>query len=640
MLTPRLSRSRASSTSQLSICTPAPGESAVGSDSELARAKALNQGVLSRLRAQSSTLVADSAIDDDDVEGSQDTASVSGDSVTPETSQASSGPAIAKISITAPDTKVALPAEVPDTVEANQDDEPVVMHAHSILNNDWTLGTHVPFRDVCRAVKHSAFHTNPLPIIVSLEVHTNAVQQKKMVKIMKEEWGSLLLDQPLDGADPLQQLPTLGELQNKILVKVKKPYVPGWASPTKHNGPVSPLGMSGLGNSLVVMSPTESAGATSGSEDDVTGNNISTAATKNARITKELGSLAVYTEGRHFSTFADHDAKVPTHVFSLSEMTIKALHLKNHTDLFHHNKRYLMRAYPHATKHVSSSNPDPACCWRRGVQMVALNWQTLDKAMMLNHGMFHGSRGWVLKPSGYRGTTATAAAESVSGESVAPTPISVYSRSKKSPATMGPCPLSTAEPACTIDLYITVYAGQHLPLPPALMKKRKKHNGKTVHRSASAYGIVTGRGHASFRPIVKCELNVERADERCPEAPASLRTATHGSGSASNSKAASMATVPSNPPSATTVPSSAFSFSSTAVAASQQASAKPAAPVKLPEASVKKKTSASESDHPHWGVRGETLNFMNVTGIVESLSFITYVHLSHPLILSSFVRFY
>src|SRR2546423_8065853 len=50
----------------------------------------------------------------------------------------------------------------------------------------------------------------------------------------------------------------------------------------------------------------------------------------------------------------------------------------------------------------NSSNFDPCFFWRQGIQMVVLNWQRLDKAKMLNEGMFTGEEGWVLKPKWYR----------------------------------------------------------------------------------------------------------------------------------------------------------------------------------------------------------------------------------------------
>jgi hypothetical protein len=34
--------------------------------------------------------------------------------------------------------------------------------------------------------------------------------------------------------------------------------------------------------------------------------------------------------------------------------------------------------------------------------MVALNWQQMNAAIMLNEAMFRGTEGWVLKPEGYR----------------------------------------------------------------------------------------------------------------------------------------------------------------------------------------------------------------------------------------------
>jgi hypothetical protein len=34
--------------------------------------------------------------------------------------------------------------------------------------------------------------------------------------------------------------------------------------------------------------------------------------------------------------------------------------------------------------------------------MVALNWQQMNAAMMMNTAMFEGTEGWVVKPEGYR----------------------------------------------------------------------------------------------------------------------------------------------------------------------------------------------------------------------------------------------
>ena len=64
-----------------------------------------------------------------------------------------------------------------------------------------------------------------------------------------------------------------------------------------------------------------------------------------------------------------------------------------------YNLRQLSRVYPQG-KRVDSSNFDPQQMWNCGMQLVALNYQTNDKPMWLNHGFFqrNGRSGYVLKP--------------------------------------------------------------------------------------------------------------------------------------------------------------------------------------------------------------------------------------------------
>lgn len=83
--------------------------------------------------------------------------------------------------------------------------------------------------------------------------------------------------------------------------------------------------------------------------------------------------------------------------------------------------------------------------------MVALNWQNCDMGMMLNEGMFAYENGWVLKPPGYRSDPNE--------------------------------PIQYKE----LDLKITVYAGQHIPIP----------------------ANQTERG---FHPYIKCDLHVQKPE--------------------------------------------------------------------------------------------------------------------------------
>jgi len=89
-----------------------------------------------------------------------------------------------------------------------------------------------------------------------------------------------------------------------------------------------------------------------------------------------------------------------------------------------------MRAYPKGVR-VSSSNLDPAPLWRSGVQMVALNWQYMNASMMLNHGMFADTGGWVLKPASHR-------------------PVQPHSSSTPSQPTPTPTLSSTISPAAAV----------------------------------------------------------------------------------------------------------------------------------------------------------------------------------------------
>lgn len=148
------------------------------------------------------------------------------------------------------------------------------------------------------------------------------------------------------------------------------------------------------------------------------------------------------------------EAKVPLHVFSLSEKAAREAHVTHRDALFEHNRTSMMRIYPYAFR-VTSSNLDPTFYWRRGAQLVALNWQNLDKGMMLNHGMFVGTHGWRLKPSGYRSSKDS--------------PTNVIERHN-------------------LTLSIEIYAAQDLSLPP---------------------GDHSERG---FKPYVNCQLHVEEPE--------------------------------------------------------------------------------------------------------------------------------
>lgn len=388
--------------------------------------------------------------------------------------------------------------------------EPQVMHAHTFqlavlqLAKDVHAHPPIPFRDVCQAIKETAFEKNDLPIIVSLEVHATGEQQDMMVDIMKEEWGDMLLDQAFDECDPKQRQPRLEELKRKILVKVKK--TPPGAPP---KGSSTQL--------LVPPTPSIHGEDASGSDDE------DPAPSRKTLIREALGKLAIYTHSEHYEDFTKPAAKTLSHIFSIDEDKILKLHQTMHKEMFVHNRNFFMRAYPHKRR-IDSSNLDPSLYWRKGVQMVALNWQMWDEGMMLNHAMFESERGWVLKPQGYLGSDkSTSQAEAIKHR--------------------------------TLDLKITILAGQHLPT-----------SGTSSRDDSTTDDSSSDEDGSNLRPLVKCELHVERPEERAEKKLIKDGYAQEGL--------------------------------------------------------FKQFTKSAETEHPDWGAHGFLLDFSSISNVVEELSFV------------------
>ncbi|EHK16953.1 putative phospholipase C [Trichoderma virens Gv29-8] len=324
--------------------------------------------------------------------------------------------------------------------------EPIVTHG-------WTFTTPCGFREVCETIRDHAFaHGNDLPIIISLEVHADHNQQEVMARIMIEVWGDMLVQQPYEGCDPKFRVPTLDDLRRKIMVKVKRAVA---KINNQHD----------VTASLPVLQ-TEDDGSTS--DDEHAPPRLRPAASspagalpqqdENGKVTicKPLSDLAVYTRSERFKSLSTPQAKQPTHIFSISEDRILDLHEKFPREVFTHNKNFFMRAFP-AGRRINSSNPDPSLFWRRGVQMVAMNWQNMDEGMMLNEAMFAGEDGWVLKPAAYQGADKAS--------------VTLDHAAKH-----------------TLDLTITFFAGRNIPPED-------------------------GEDTSALRPIIKAELHIGEDDK-------------------------------------------------------------------------------------------------------------------------------
>lgn len=262
-----------------------------------------------------------------------------------------------------------------------------------------------------------------------------------MVEIMESVWKGLLVP----ASDPGTTLPSPDSLRRKILVKVKH------VDPQKAEEKADAKDVSSGSENDDTMTPTAS--------------QREKKKTKSALI-PSLSALGIYTRSYHFKSLSSAEATVPTHVFSLSEKKLMEVHQSSGPTLFSHNRNFLMRAYPSGLR-VRSDNLDPAVFWRKGVQIVALNWQRWDAGMMLNEGMFIGSQGWVLKPRGYLSDNAPANQKEIASENQA-----------------------DAITHKTLTLNIELLAAQDIPLPPNSKRPENLH------------------------PYIKCELHVEKPAER------------------------------------------------------------------------------------------------------------------------------
>ena len=316
------------------------------------------------------------------------------------------------------------------------DGRPIVLHGR-------TMTSSVSFSDCISVIAKYAFQSSPYPLIISLEVHCNPLQQQAMVDTMVKEFGDHLLKEPITSTTT--NLPPPEELKHKILLKVKtveeQPTMPPESAASKReqssarrersfSSPWSRPQL--LDNSGIPYGPTLSSSAStsppdhviawqtglgsvtttstssSSSEDSDSGRKETlrpvrgSIKTRKSKNIKSLSNLAIYTRGHKLSSFSSPESRTYNHVISLAERRFEALCKDPDTkaQLEKHNMRHLMRVYPSGYR-IHSSNPDPLLFWRRGVQMVALNWQTHDLPMQLNEAMFAAGTdrlGYVLKP--------------------------------------------------------------------------------------------------------------------------------------------------------------------------------------------------------------------------------------------------
>lgn len=279
--------------------------------------------------------------------------------------------------------------------------------AGPIVTHGRTFTSAVQFSSVVYAINEFAFVESQLPVILSFEIHCSPENQIKMVDIMKKVFGDKLVVSRGAGNMPHSFFrPCPEDLLGKILVKVK--------AATGDNALRRNVGQNIVGleraSSVRSLSSTVSASSSTTAVDDDSDSSLDerlerqqqiqtqaqqqrqqlsgTAKKIKSKISSDLGSLGVYFQGVKFTGFNAADAKSSNHIYSFNDAKVNGIIMSkeagNQEDMFiRHNKAYFSRLYPHNLR-IGSSNYDPIPYWRRGVQMVALNWQ--------NYGMLRWDR--------------------------------------------------------------------------------------------------------------------------------------------------------------------------------------------------------------------------------------------------------
>ncbi|CUA75014.1 hypothetical protein RSOLAG22IIIB_01650 [Rhizoctonia solani] len=261
-------------------------------------------------------------------------------------------------------------------------DGPIVTHGYAFTQS-------ISFRSVCEAIG-AAVGPNDLPVMVSLECHASPSTQETMVRIMLETWGDKLVQAEIEG---IEGMVSLKHVRGRILLMVEWYPPASRAPPPQHDS---------------------SSSSSSSSDDEDDGGDqhqrdVALAGERaqkqlDLRISPSLAKLGVYAKSvKPQGDFTTQKIIEPLHcLLNVSENALSKLIPTRLESLIQTGYTHQTRVYPRGTR-VQSTNLNPLKAWRAGAQIAALNWQSYDLGMQLNHAMFNDTGGWVLKSEYQRG---------------------------------------------------------------------------------------------------------------------------------------------------------------------------------------------------------------------------------------------
>ncbi|KAG7363402.1 phosphatidylinositol-specific phospholipase C, X domain containing protein [Nitzschia inconspicua] len=256
---------------------------------------------------------------------------------------------------------------------------PVVWHGH-------TMTSKILFKDIIKAIKlYLNFHPDSFPLILSFENHCSLPYQEMMAEQLVQILGNSLYipkEESLAG-----QLPSPWDLRGMVVIKGRRPAnldIDDYDDENSDDG--APSTVPSTTNSELTHTNSSL--------------NASQAKTEQHRVHPALARVTLF----HGVKYKGWDLSImnPTHyMHSFSENKLRTLTRRtNRRKWAIYNQSHMSRSYP-AGSRVDSSNYLPILPWSVGTQMVALNFQTADAALLLNDGRFrqNGGCGYVLKPS-------------------------------------------------------------------------------------------------------------------------------------------------------------------------------------------------------------------------------------------------
>uniref|UniRef100_UPI00398F6001 1-phosphatidylinositol 4,5-bisphosphate phosphodiesterase zeta-1-like n=1 Tax=Pristiophorus japonicus TaxID=55135 RepID=UPI00398F6001 len=265
------------------------------------------------------------------------------------------------------------------------EDEPRVYHG-------FTLTSTILVKEVIEVINMHAFETSEYPLILSLEINCNPVQQRTIANYLVNILDDKLIDMT-NAADDPTQLSSPEELKHKILIRCKKVQMRTCIIPGKWQ-----LVDREVGEYRREFEPEAKSEVRSVVPAGIRA--FAMKKKKKVELTMEFSNVVIYTKSVEFKDFKhsrDHQLFYESNSFS--EHRAMKLVKQSACEFVVHNSKFLSRTYSAGVR-KNLSNYKPHEFWNVGCHMVALNYEVPGLSMDLNRGKFqdNGGCGYVLRP--------------------------------------------------------------------------------------------------------------------------------------------------------------------------------------------------------------------------------------------------